>query len=219
MKPKAVIFDMDGLIIDTVLLEHQTLEELLKGYKKKPKLNEYGLIQKPHNEGVNKYVDIKANYEIEEDVKTIQDKKRVIFHRRIKERKISPYEGFIALLNLLKKEKFSLAVASNRDEKTINLFMETLGVRNFFDAIVGGKEGRRAKPYPDIYLYTVQVLGVAAKDCVVLEDSQDGINSAAEAGVKIIAIPNIYTNDHDFSKADIIVNSLLDIDINLLESL
>lgn len=63
------------------------------------------------------------------------------------------------------------------------------------------------------------MLGLKPGECVVLEDTDVGIISGRDAGMKVIAVPNIYTKDHNFSKADIIIKSLSDIDMNLLNSL
>ncbi len=210
---------MDGLIVDTEIIESWSFEKLLKEYSVEPKYHENGLIHQVGVAGDAYYNSFKEKYNLKEDIKTIKDKKNYFFKKIIEDKGIIPFNGLIGLLILLKKEKFKIALASNRNEKPINVILETLGVKSFFEIIVGPSDSRKHKPYPDIYLHTAKELGVSPKDCIVLEDSDVGIISAKNAGMKAIAVPNIYTKNHDFSKADIVVKSLSDINMNLLKSL
>jgi HAD superfamily hydrolase (TIGR01509 family) len=219
MKYKAVIFDMDGLIADTEIIESRSFEKLLKEYGIKPKFHENGLINQVGMAGDAYYNYFKERHNLNEDNKILREKKRAFFKQIVEKEGITPFPGFIDLLNLLKKEKFKIALASNRTESFIFIILEAIGVKSFFEIITGPSNERRYKPHPDIYLHTAKELGVHPEDCIVFEDSETGIASAKNAGMKVIAVPNIYTKNHDFSKADIIVKSLLDVDIKLLQSL
>lgn len=131
---------------------------------------------------------------------------------------VVPFPGFVKLIKLLEQKGFIIALASNRKEEFVHLVLDIIGVKESFRFIVGG-EGRPQKPFPDIYLHAAKELGLKPADCVVLEDSAIGVVSAKDAGMKVIAVPNIYTEDHDFSKADIIVASLSDINMDVLNNL
>jgi HAD superfamily hydrolase (TIGR01509 family) len=215
---KAVIFDMDVLILDTAKIDEQTLEKLLRAYGKESNLHK----TEPTPEsiaGATYYENFKAKYDLPGDVATIQAKKREILHEEINRSELAPFPGFIQLLNFFKKENFLVAVASNRGEDTINLVLEKLGVKNLFDVVVGTTETRRNKPFPDLYIHTAQELKVDPKNCIVLEDSEQGIISAREAGMKVIAVPNVYAQEQNLAKADMIIKSLLEINKELLKSL
>ena len=158
-------------------------------------------------------------YNLSESIEVIRDKKRAFWAKMVKEEGVQAFQGFVELLALLKSQGFKIAIASNRNEAFVHLILDSLKVKEFFHTIVGSIEGRRQKPFPDIYIHAAKELGMDPIDCVVLEDAEIGIKSAKDAGMKAIAIPNVYTQGHDFSKADKIVKSLSDVNIEFLESL
>jgi HAD superfamily hydrolase (TIGR01509 family) len=218
MKPQAVIFDLDGLIADTEIIESRSFIKLLEEHGISPKLGSHGLIHKVGGSN-NYFEEFKKEYDINETVENIRDKKRAYYKDIIESEGLEPYPGFLDLIELLKKENFIIALASNRGEPQVHLILEVLKVKHFFQNIIGANEQRRRKPFPDVYLETAKAIGVKPEDCIVLEDADVGIIAAKAAGMKVIGIPNIYTKDHDFSKADILVNSLLEINLDLLKSL
>jgi HAD superfamily hydrolase (TIGR01509 family) len=219
MSLKAIIFDMDGLIADTEILEHKSLMKFLKEHGKEPNLYPNGLVHKIGG-GPGYYEEFLDRHSIKvEDLEKLKNKKIALFEQTLREEGIIAFPGFIELLKVLKNEGFILAIASNRREKLTHLILEMLEVKEFFSLIVGPSENIRRKPYPDIYIHAAKELGVEPQDCIVLEDTSIGIISAKEAGMKAIAIPNIYTSGLDFRKADLIVKSLLDVNVGLLKSL
>lgn len=216
-KVKAVIFDMDGLIVDTEGIESDALSMVVKEYGKTPQLLETGLIHIVGGaEGT--YNELLKRHQIVEIFEVFSNKKRDIFTKLLA-KKLTPFAGFNQLIKLLNKNKIKIAVASNRFEGHIHMILDNLEVKNLFNAIVGPSGNRRHKPHPDIYLHAAKELGLSPKDCVALEDSESGVISAHAAGMKVIVIPNIYTKEHNFSKADIILKSLKEINMDVLNSL
>lgn len=214
---KAVIFDMDGLIADTELIESKSLEKLLKEYNKEPKYYENGLVHIIGLAGDKTWIDLKKKYNIDADISVLRNRKRAIFEQIVKE-EIKAFDGFIELLDELKKNKFKLALASNRFIDHIHLILKELNVDQYFAVVVGPSPDRKHKPHPDIYLETAKQLGIKPEFSLALEDTSIGVNSAKAAGMKVIAIPNIYTKAHDFSKADKVVNSLQSVTMKLINS-
>lgn len=205
---KAVIFDMDGLIVDSEPIESESLEILLKHYGKIPIYNKEGLI---HTVGVcDGYENLREKYKIDDSVEIIRRKKRKI-HIGLLARKFKPKQGFVELVDLLKKHSIKTGLASNRRRSVIKIIINNMGVAKMFDCIIGPSKKIRHKPKPDIYLTVARRLKVDTAECVVLEDSETGVIAGKAAGMKAIAVPNKYTKSHDFSKANLIVNSLSDI--------
>lgn len=101
----------------------------------------------------------------------------------------------------------------------MHLVLDSLKVKDFFSLIVGPADNRRHKPSPDVYLHTSKTLGLTPGECIVIEDSETGVISGKDAGMKVIATPNVYTAHMDFSKADIIVNSLSEVNLDVLNNL
>ena len=216
---KAVIFDMDGLILDSEIIESQAMIKFLTDNGKVPQLNPNGLVHEIGSAGEDYYIKFKMKYELPQDTSEIKATKRAHFEKLIKKGKLKPYDGFYELLDELKKNNYKLAVASNRFVGHINLILDTLQVTEEFDVIVGPSEKKKDYVKTELYLETAKLLQINPENCLALEDSEKGVNAANDADMKVIAIPNEYTKEHDFSKADKVVNSLKSVTIDLLNSL
>jgi len=216
-KIKAVIFDMDGVIVDSEPIESQSLEKLLRKYGKIPQYNKEGLI---HTVGLagETYKQLIKKYKLEEEIEVLKKIKRKIF-RDLVEKKLTVTPGFIELVRMLKKEKLKTALASNRFVDLVFFMLNKIKAKDLFDVIVGASEEIKPKPSPDIYLQVARKLNLIPANCIALEDAETGIIAAKKAGMKVVAIPNKYTKSHNFAKADKIVKSLSQITLPLIHSL
>lgn len=212
---KAAIFDMDGVIVDSEPIHSQSLEILIKKYGKKPIYNSNGLIHKVGVSSDEEYIKLLDRYGLAEEADIFRKKRRRIYIKLLK-RPLTSMKGFIPLINSLKKEGIKIGLASNRYQPHIKLILENIGILELFDVIVGRDKDFKPKPAPDIYLKTAKKLKVDPKFCVAFEDSESGIISAKSAGMTAIAVPNKYTSDQDFSRADLIVKSLIEIKWNII---
>ncbi len=107
-------------------------------------------------------------------------------------------------------ERWPLAIASSSNRPLIDLFLELTGTGDVFRATVSSEEVERGKPAPDVYLEAASRLGIDPTSCVAIEDSENGIRSAAAAGMRVIAIPNraFPPSDEALSFAHVVVRSL-----------
>ena len=215
---KAVIFDMDGVIVNSEPIESLALEKMLAEYGKQPIFNKGGLIHVPGVTNDDYWKLLMNTYNINEDVAVLRKKKRKIFVDILK-MGIIPMPGVLELIKKLKKGKIKVGVASSRFLKHVFLILELLEIKNLFNTIIGPAEGIRKKPFPDIYLEAAKTMEVNPGLCIALEDTETGVISAKAAGMKIIAIPNKHTTHQNFSKADKIVDSLSEITIQMLKTL
>ena len=110
-------------------------------------------------------------------------------------------------------ERWPLAVASSSNRPLIDLVLELAGLAPLFHATVSSEEVGRGKPAPDVYLEAARRLGVEPQHAVAIEDSAAGIRSAADAGMRVVAIPNrSFPPDADaLSRADVVLDSLADL--------
>jgi len=121
-----------------------------------------------------------------------------------------PMEGVVRLLEKLDGQKTPLAVVSSSSHSWVDGWLEKLDLARYFQTVVCRGDAPRIKPAPDLYLEAARRLALAPADCLVIEDSLNGINSATAAGMPAWAVPNRVTAGLDFSPAARILNSLAD---------
>ena len=121
--------------------------------------------------------------------------------------KIDPMPGLTELLDKLQSQKIPMAVASSSDPETIKIILEKSGLRNYFNHAVSSSEAGKSKPEPDVFLYAAKLLGVKPEECVVFEDSKNGIKAAKAAGMFCIAYSGSNSGEQDRSLADYHINN------------
>jgi HAD superfamily hydrolase (TIGR01509 family) len=131
----------------------------------------------------------------------------------------TPLPGVVPLLSRLRQRSLPTAVASSSRRAWIVRVLARLGLEDQFDAVAGGDEVQRAKPEPDVYLLAARRLGVVPHACVALEDSPNGVRSAKAAGMACIAVPSALTRQLDFSPADLVVEGLEQVTLSAIDAL
>ncbi len=212
---KAVLFDMDGVIIDSEPIHFEvdilTMRELGVNISK-DELNKYVGT-------TNEYMlnDLKNKYKIKKSFEEILEYKMELTIKKIKEAKINAILGIPELLISLKSKNIKTAIGSSSPKELINIVIEKFKLEKYFDCIVSGDEVKEGKPKPDIYLEASKRIGVAPEECIVIEDSRNGVLAAKNAGMKCIGFKNINSGNQDLSKADIIVDSIKNINIESIK--
>ena len=216
---KAVIFDMDGVLVDT----EATYDSHLTGYLKKEfnlDINKdfldttRGLSSRSFWEKI--FNEFNLTHSIEE---VIQHARLTYFEFLKSHPDLKPIDGVIDLINSLEKSGLLLAVASSASLRRIRMILESLGIQDKFKAIICGDDVEKGKPHPDIYLKAAERLGINPKDCIAIEDATNGIKSAKAAGMKVIAYRDPKHNVQDLSKADLIIKSFAGLDLSKLKKL
>ena len=215
---RGVIFDMDGLMIDSEPLYSSSICEVIKMYGKIPIIKENGLIHTVGSKGYDEWVEVKKTHLITESIDNLRRKRRGVYLEILKREKIKTMSGLRNLLRILKGRSVKLAVASNTSKDHILFILKKTRMLSYFHAIVSADEVKRAKPYPDIYRAVARQLALKPLECVVLEDSQAGVLSGKQAGMFVIAVPSVFTKYQNFSKADIVSLSLKSISWKLISS-
>ena len=186
---KAVIFDMDGVIVDSEPRHERAFQEVLEeiGYGQTHGLRFADYIGRTDQD---LWKDFVARHRPTQTLEELLAMKR----RRVVEilRREQPlFEGLPELVAAL-AGNYRLAVASGSERLVVEEVLALKGLRRFFSAIVTGSEVAQGKPAPDIFLRTAELLGVLPGECCVIEDSKPGVAAALAAGMKVIAITNTY---------------------------
>jgi len=202
---KAVIFDMDGVMIDSEPLWEETERILLSRRR-----IEYSPDYRDRIVGLNQRDSGRLlidTFELEESVEEIISE-RVKILTSIYEKELETVEGLFPLLDSLKSSNYLLAVASSSPLRVINYVMDKFCLNHYFSAVVSGECTDNGKPHPDIYLETARLLGVAPEECVAIEDSINGVLSAKASAMYCIAVPDKRLTPDRFENADLICQNL-----------
>ena len=202
---KAVIFDMDGVLVDTEELIYLAAKEMF---------NEHGIQVtredfKPFiGTGEDNYLGgVARKYDFPINIK--RDKQRTYeIYSRIAPEKIKLLPGVTSFIDKCKRKNLKLAVATSADEIKMKINLSATGLNeNTFDATVNGLEVIHKKPDSEIYLKAAEKLNLSPSDCLVVEDAVQGIEAAKAAGMKCLAVTNSFA-ENDLRKADWIVHNL-----------
>jgi len=213
---KAVVLDFDGIIANTLQLNFEVNRQIFKQYGAVPSLQEFvdlWVSPEPGKEGTDYFVELKG---INETADNIRVQKRKAFPTFYKE-KAEPMAGSLELIHLLKARGLPLAVVSSNYRGNVLNGLKKFGVEQDFEFVIAAGDSSEHKPDPMPYRLAVERLGFKAPDVLAVEDSDTGVQSAKGAGCRCIAVPNKFTEKGDFSNADLVIKSLLEIDLNLLK--
>jgi len=212
---KAVIFDMDGVIVDSEPINYEviriTFEKAGVKISKKEFIEEWVVKGTGSREAIKRH-DIKMSLE---DLQKI--KKKIYLDVLKRKVKLKP-DAKRTIINLHKKYK--LALASQGHRYNVDIIVKKFKLSKFFQAIIGKQDVNKGKPNPEIFLKASKELKVKPEECLVIEDTEKGIIAAKRAGMICIAVPDSWTKRYnDFSKADSVVNLLGEINIDVIKNL
>ena len=185
---KAVLFDLDGLLVNTETLGIKSITKILKdlGVKlNKKEQNEYiGVSDQKFLEDLFKKQ--RLNYNINDVMK-----KHFKLYEFLLKNELKQFTGAISLPKKLKKKGFKLAIVSGSTRKQVFIILNKLKIKKLFDAIITCEDNpNKSKPNPEPYLFALRKLRLKPSECIVIEDSESGVKSAKKAGIKVIGVIN-----------------------------
>ncbi|MCX5904453.1 MAG: HAD family phosphatase [Proteobacteria bacterium] len=215
---RAVIFDMDGVIIDSqpyhFAVEEKIFRELGFAVTEEESHSFVGMA------GDLMWEYLKNKFGLQESIAEL-----VAFDNRIRVdyfaslEKVTPIPGIVDLLDELNRNNIKIALASSSSVEVIEIFISKSGLKHYFQQIISGDFVEKGKPAPDIFIHTAQALQEAAADCVVIEDSANGVKAAKAAGMKCIGFSNANSGDQDLSLADMLIDDFRKVNLEIFESL
>jgi HAD superfamily hydrolase (TIGR01509 family) len=210
---KGVLFDADGVLVDSERVYFEIIQETFRPYGVPIGEEDYvkrWIIESTTTPGVIR------DYGLTQSVEEIRRRQNQIFERRLKDIKIMPYA--LELLESLHGE-IPLGVVSSEVRYKLGRKLGKFDLLRFFNARVCAEDVTYKKPNPEPYERGARLLNVNPRNIVVIEDNPSGVSSARDAGCKVIAFPNGFTEGFDFSHAHEAVSSLKEINMGMLENL
>lgn len=213
-KWNTIIFDMDGTLFDTEQIAKLAWFEYGK-LKNLPVTDEFylsliGRSKQSAQVMFDKYMP--SHFDVDDAYHYTHE-----FMKEYKEKYgPKPKTDLKRLLNLLKDKGYKIALCSSSGEVTIEMNLNYVGIKEYFDVIVNGSMVSNGKPAPDIYLLTAEKLGVKPNECLVIEDSKNGILSGHKAGMDVIMVVDMIEPDDELKSICLEVYNQLDDILNIV---
>lgn len=213
---KAVILDMDGVLVDSEPYHVQSfkimMDELNLDYDDSVVHSFIGHSIESNVQSINEQFMQGRELNLKEAV-AHRDK---IYLNLIKMADLKPLPGICELIETCQKKDITLALASSSIREQVDEIIKSLSrynckLNSMFSSIVTGDDVQNRKPDPEIYDKTLQNLKLSANQCLAIEDSPAGVQSAKSAGLYCIALKSIFINPEDLNGADLLIDNILDI--------
>jgi beta-phosphoglucomutase len=205
---KGVLFDMDGVLVDSEPFICQAAIMMF---------SELGIKVSPEDfipyvgMGENRYIGgVAEKYKVTVDIEKVKDRTYEIYGE-IVIGKLSPLPGTHEFIQKCRKRGFKLALATSADKVKMEVNLREIGLSSdYFHAIITGLDVENKKPFPDIYIKAAKSIGLEPHECLVVEDAVSGIRSGKSAGCRCLAVTSSF-DAADLREADWICNSLLNV--------
>jgi beta-phosphoglucomutase len=203
---KGVLFDMDGVLVDSEAFICKAAIEMFR---------EYGIVAEPGDfqpfvgMGENKYIGgVAGRYDLKLDIGEAKARTYKIYEK-ITRGQLTPLPGAIEFVKACRNMRLKLALATSADRIKMDINLMEIGLsKNDFDSTVNGLEVDRKKPFPDIYLKAAENMGLNPEECLVVEDAVSGVRAAKAAGCRCLAVATSFEKSA-LKEADWICDSLL----------
>ncbi len=216
---KAIIFDMDGVLINSTKYVWESFNKLLEKYgvhfTKKDIKKYLGMSMR------DKLNIWKKEYNIQEEINPLEFSKEAFkIELKLVEKELRPNKIILDLIDSAKNKNIKIAVATSSTNARAIKILELLKIKERLDYLVTAEDIEKHKPNPQIFLKAAEEIGISPKECVVFEDAVNGIQAAKSAGMKSIAILTEFTSKEDFENlSNLTIKDFSEISLEDLEKI
>ena len=206
----SILFDMDGVLIDSQPMHYEADISTLSHFG--VSMSAAGLEKYAGTTNVDRYTRFKNTFHMESTVEEMVAFREACIMNLIQTTDVSPMNGIPKLLKSIRDCGLKAAVASSSSYDLIYAVLNKFGLREYFDQVVSGEDMEKGKPAPDIFLEAAKRLDSLPEQCVVIEDSCNGVLAACRAHMKVIGYINPNSGLQDLSSATEVIDDFSEID-------
>ncbi|MBN2043042.1 MAG: HAD family phosphatase [Candidatus Aenigmarchaeota archaeon] len=211
-----VIFDMDGVLIDSAPHHYEVLKDFMGEHGVEITIDDFREFNGTTTKEVIEYLSQKHVKDFDVHAISVEKEKRA--WKKISE-EAAIFDGVCELIQELKENGFKIALATSTELEYAEHFFRMSGLKSEFDAIVTKDDVRRSKPDPEIFQVAAKKVGSKPEECVVIEDASNGVKAAHAAGMKCIGIKSEFSKPEKLMAADKVVDSIRQINIRTIMEL
>lgn len=215
---QTVIFDMDGVIVDTEPVHHYAYNQHFKQLNITVSPEMYASFTGFSTK--NTFEKLKEHFDIKEDIASLIETKRSLFNDAFDQKEdLFLLEGVEDLIKDLHSNGIQLVLASSSAKVTINRVFQRFGLHQYFSHIVSGEDFPQSKPHPAIFIKAAELAQTPVENCIVIEDSTNGIRAAKAAGIYCIGYDSVNSKLQDYSKADLVISAFSELNFERVRNL
>jgi beta-phosphoglucomutase len=211
----AIIFDMDGVIVDSNPYHKTSLQQFARSYGHE--LTETQLKEKVYGRTNTEWITNLFGSLSKEQLKQYADEKEALYRKLYKE-DIRPVKGLQKFLDLLETNNIPKAIGTSAPRSNVDFTLSSTQLERYFSIILDESYVTHGKPDPEIYIKVAKALNLPNNQCIVIEDSLSGVTAGKRAGSKVIGITTTHTAE-ELKEADLIINDFDDLSMDMLRKL
>ena len=215
---QTVIFDMDGVIVDTEPVHHFAYQQHFEQLKIDVSPEMYASFT--GNSTKNIYERLKIAFNLTDDIKTLVETKRNLFNEAFDQKKdLYLLDGVEDLIKELNENEIQLILASSSANVTIERIFNRFNLHSYFSHKVSGEDFPKSKPHPAIFQHAAFLSKTPVDNCIVIEDSTNGIMAAKAAGIYCVGYESVNSKLQDYSLADLVISHFNELNFEIIKGL